>query len=147
MPFTAGDHVQVSTLGKAIVREVRKAGRYLVELKGRTILVTEAQLAPVAAPRRRKPEAGGPGPAVAGPTRTHARDSIDLHGLSAADAVSALDAFLSDAMLASLGEVRIVHGRGGGRLQAAVHERLRQLGSVRAFRVDPANPGVTVVRL
>ena len=32
-------------------------------------------------------------------------------------------------------------------LRAAVHERLRALSVVGAFRVDPNNPGVTIVRL
>jgi hypothetical protein len=32
-------------------------------------------------------------------------------------------------------------------VKAAVQGRLAQLPSVRAFRVDPTNPGVTVVRL
>ena len=84
---------------------------------------------------------------VATPIRAHARDTIDLHGLTAAEAAEALDAFLNDALLAGLAEVRVIHGRSGGRLKAAVHQRLREISSVRTFRVDPANPGVTIVVL
>ena len=80
-------------------------------------------------------------------TRAHAPAEIDLHGLTAAEAVTALDAFLNDALLAALGEVRVIHGRSGGRVKAAVHHRLRELPSIRNFRVDPTNPGVTIVVL
>jgi DNA mismatch repair protein MutS2 len=79
--------------------------------------------------------------------RTHAASSVDLHGMTTEEAVAAVDAFLNDAILASLDEVRIIHGRSGGRLKAAVHARLRGLTAIRGFRVDPANPGVTIVSL
>ena len=61
------------------------------------------------------------------------------------EAVSALETFLSDAILAGLAEVRVIHGRSGGKLRAAVHGRLKRMPSVRAFRLDHANPGVTIV--
>jgi hypothetical protein len=32
MPFNTGDHVLVANFGRAIVRDVRNGGRYLVEL-------------------------------------------------------------------------------------------------------------------
>ena len=46
-----------------------------------------------------------------------------------------------------LAEARVIHGRSGGRLKAAVHGRLKTMPSVRAFRLDPRNPGVTIVQL
>ena len=52
MTFSPGDEVHVVALGKGVVREVRNRGRYLVELKGRSILVAEAQLRAVS-PRKR----------------------------------------------------------------------------------------------
>jgi DNA mismatch repair protein MutS2 len=63
------------------------------------------------------------------------------------EAVTALDTFLNDALLAGHADVRVIHGRSGGRLKAAVHARLKQLVAVRAFRLDPANAGVTIVTL
>jgi len=35
--------------------------------------------------------------------------------------------------------------RSGGRLKSAVHRRLKELASVHAFRIDPHNPGATIV--
>ena len=149
MPFTSGDHVQVANLGRGIVREVRANGRYVVELKGRSMILAESLLSGADDRKQRLKDAVGAKAreVVATPIRAHARDTIDLHGLTAAEAAEALDAFLNDALLAGLAEVRVIHGRSGGRLKAAVHQRLRQLPSIPSFRVDPANPGVTIVAL
>jgi DNA mismatch repair protein MutS2 len=147
--FTPGDRVHVAALGTGVVREARNGGRFLVELKGRSIVVAAADLQP-AQPGRRTP--------VVRSTQHVARDDVarstqhvaralDLHGKTTAEAIEAVDAFLNDVLLAGTGEARIIHGRSGGRLKAAVHARLRQLPSLRGFRVDPRNPGVTIVQL
>jgi DNA mismatch repair protein MutS2 len=150
MPFNPGDHVVVAHFGKAVVREVRNGGRYLVDLKGRAMVVAEAQLTRVEDRKRQRGSARVEKPAMAtvdGLARTDAASSIDLHGMTTEEAVAAVDAFLNDAILASLDEVRIIHGRSGGRLKAAVHARLRGLTAIRGFRLDPSNPGVTIVSL
>jgi DNA mismatch repair protein MutS2 len=147
MPFKPGDAVHVAALGKAVVREVRPRGRYLVELKGRSVLVAENQLSSRESGTRAE---------TSEPTDTSDRSearpaggsaSIDLHGMTVEEALSAVDAFLNEAMLASLDEIRIIHGRTGGRLRRAVHERLRRIPSLRGFRLDPGNEGVTIVTL
>jgi DNA mismatch repair protein MutS2 len=150
MPFNPGDEVLVANFGKAIVREVRNGGCYLVDLKGRAMLVTAAQLTRVQARKRQRGSAKVAEPAIGLAhvvARTDAASSIDLHGMTTEEAVAAVDAFLSDAILASLEAVRIIHARSGGRLKAAVHARLRRLTAIRHFGVDPANPGVTIVSL
>jgi DNA mismatch repair protein MutS2 len=148
MPFTPGDEVHVAALGKGIVREVRNGGRYLVELKGRSIVAVESQLTAVAQGKRRNTIAKpSPESVTDSPTRSHISTSLDLHGMIVDEAVAALDAYLNDALLAGHAEVRVIHGRSGGRLKAAVHSRLKQLGIARSFRVDPANEGVTIVSL
>jgi DNA mismatch repair protein MutS2 len=146
MAFAPGDEVHVAALGKGIVREVRNGNRYLVDLKGRAIVTVESQLTAVDQKKRRTKVAN---PSHAGvtepPTRSHVAASLDLHGMTVAEAVAALDGFLNDALLAGHAEVRVIHGRSGGRLKAAVHARLKQLAVARSFRVDPANEGVTIV--
>ena len=148
MPFAPGDEVHVAALGKGIVREVRNGGRYLVVLKGRSIVAVESQLTAVA-PRKRGDKRASPSQAAVShsPARSHVATSLDLHGMTVEDAVAALDTFLNDALLAGHVEVRVIHGRSGGRLKAAVHARVKQLAVARAFRVDPANAGVTIVSL
>jgi DNA mismatch repair protein MutS2 len=146
MAFALGDEVHVAALGTGVVREVRNAGRYLVELKGRSIVAVESQLTAVAR-RKRRDDAANPSQdsVIDTPARSHASTSLDLHGMIVEEAVAALDAFLNDALLAKHAEVRVIHGRSGGRLKAAVHARLKQLHIARAYRVDPANAGVTIV--
>ena len=73
--------------------------------------------------------------------------TLDLHGKTREEAVSALDSFLNDAILAGLADVRVIHGRSGGRVKAAVHARLKETASIARYRVDPLNPGVTIVTL
>ncbi len=61
------------------------------------------------------------------------------------EALGTVDSFVNDAVLGGHPEVRIIHGRSGGRIKSAVHKRLNELPVVRAFRLDPSNPGVTIV--
>lgn len=151
MPFTVGDRVHLASLGTGVVLEVRNAGRYLVEIKGRAVEARLAQLTPAPAEgksHRRKPGAPEPAPAApSAPSPGRVPASLDLHGHTVDTAIEALDAFLNEALLAGLAEARVIHGRSGGRLKAAVHGRLRAVPVVRAFRVDPRNPGVTIVSL
>lgn len=145
MPFAIGDDVHVRSLGKGTIRGIRSGGRYLVEIKGRSVLVAEAQLSGVDrrdTPPQVKPAAD---PETTLPTRAHVPGTFDLHGLTASEADAALTDFLSDAILAGHHEARVIHGRSGGRLKAIVHARLRVTAAVRSFRVDPRNPGVTIV--
>lgn len=144
----AGDHVHVASLGKGIVREVRKGGRYLVEIKGRAIVVNESQLALLDERKPRVKRAAQQSPSITHAlTRAHVPSAIDLHGMTTDEAVGALDNFLSDAILAGRAEVRVIHGRSGGRLKAAVHRRLKGMAAVASCRVDPQNAGVTIVVL
>lgn len=148
MAFRPGDHVHVAALGKGIIREVRNSGRYAVEVKGHTMVVDESKLTTAQHDRRRRSKDAVAAAPVAVPeslTRAHASSTLDLHGKTVEEAVTALDSFLNDAILAGLADVRVIHGRSGGRLKAAVHSRLKMLTSVRAFRVDASNPGVTIV--
>lgn len=148
MRFSPGDRVHVSSLGTAIVREVRSRDRYLVELKGRTLVIDAARLAAVETRRRgNRDEQPADPPAAVSPTRAHAASTLDLHGRTAVEAVAALDDFINDAILAGLTTVHVIHGRSGGRVRGAVHARLRELSPVRHFRIDPSNTGVTLVEL
>ena len=69
----------------------------------------------------------------------------DPHGRArpSAEIAAKMDA----AIRAGHGRLRVIHGRSGGRLRGALHRQLLALPSVRAFRLDPANDGVTIVEL
>jgi DNA mismatch repair protein MutS2 len=147
--FAVGDHVQVASIGKGVVREVRNGGRYLVDVKARQMVAVDAQLTAIETRKQRE----GVSPAHAGSatqdtaTRSYAASSIDLHGMTTDEAIAALDTFLNEAILAGAAEVRVIHGRSGGRLKAAVHARLKVVTSIQGFHLDRTNPGVTVVTL
>jgi DNA mismatch repair protein MutS2 len=147
MAFHPGDAVHVASFGKGIVREVRNGGRCLVEVKGRSMVVSDTQLTPVNARKRTAAGTAALQPGVPEAlARSHAPATVDLHGKTTEEAVAALDALINDAILAGHTEVFVIHGRSGGRVRRAVHQRLEHL-PVRGFRLDPSNPGATIVTL
>ena len=75
---------------------------------------------------------------------------LHLIGQRVEPALEEMDAFLDQATLSGLGEVRIVHGHGSGRLRDALRERLRKHPAVVAARPGAPNEGgngATVVTL
>lgn len=60
---------------------------------------------------------------------------IDLHGESVDVALSLLDAFLNHEFVAGTEVVKIIHGRGEGKLREAIHDALgKQTTLVASFR-------------
>jgi DNA mismatch repair protein MutS2 len=149
-PFALGDTVQ-TPFGKGVVREVRNGGRLMVDVQGRAMIVTEREISVVAhvTKRSRASRSSENVSERARPksdSRTASRE-IDLHGLTVEEALDRVELALNDALLADVDEIRFIHGRSGGRLRAALHRRLRDTPSVRGFRLDPRNEGVTLVNL
>lgn len=74
----------------------------------------------------------------------------NIIGMTAAEAIPEVEAFLDGALLQNLSEVRIVHGMGTGKLRGAVHEFLKKHKRVKEFRLGKygeGESGVTVVTL
>ena len=148
IPFKLGDRVHVVSLGTGTIREVRNNDRCVVEIKGRAVLVAASALEPADPARTRKAKRERMEPNRSESGRDSAPTvSIDLHGKTVLEALEALDAFLNEALLAGAGVAQVIHGRSGGHIKRAVHARLAQLPSIRGFRLDPRNPGVTIVML
>jgi dsDNA-specific endonuclease/ATPase MutS2 len=145
--FRAGDPVQ-TPLGKGVVREAGNSGRLTVEIRGRSVVLEEGTVAPLDTPKQpsRKKKPLSPAPAADSPTQRPAAE-VDLHGLTVEDALARTERALNDALLADVPELRLIHGKSGGRIRVALHRRLREIPTVRAFRLDPRNPGVTIVSL
>lgn len=75
---------------------------------------------------------------------------VSLRGMTVDEALEALERHLDSAYLAGMPFLRIVHGKGTGRLREAVRRALAQSPYVKAF--EPAMPseggeGVTIARL
>lgn len=148
--FKPGDTVQ-TRLGKGVVREVRNGNRLVVDVQGRALVVSEQEIA-VAPHGLKRPQASARSERDAKPTLSKRKartlsDEIDLHGLTVEEALERVQQALNAALLADLGELRFIHGRSGGRLRAALHRHLREIPSVKRFRLDPQNEGVTIVTL
>ena len=66
---------------------------------------------------------------------------VSLRGLMVEDALDALERYLEKAYLAGLPFVRIVHGKGTGKLRAAVRDALRGHEYVKSFEEGAPNEG------
>jgi DNA mismatch repair protein MutS2 len=138
-PPREGDTVQLIALGvKGIVLEVEgtevvvQAGplRTRVDLKdvellhrAQPVAVTDA--AKVKTPRR------GPSPGL----------QIDLRGLTVEEAVDRLDRYLDDATMAALPWVRIIHGKGTGKLRHEIRNYMANHPLVVSYESAAENEG------
>lgn len=82
-------------------------------------------------------------------TRT-ANSEINVIGLAVDEAIPLIDKFLDDCFLAKLQTVRIVHGKGTGKLRQGIHTYLKKHKRVKSFRIGTygeGEMGVTIVEL
>lgn len=66
---------------------------------------------------------------------------LNLLGKRVDEALEQVEKFLDDALLAGHKVVRIIHGKGTGRLRQAIHDYLRTHPQVRSFELAPLNEG------
>jgi DNA mismatch repair protein MutS2 len=89
-------------------------------------------------------------PLATGPMRASPGMELDLRGQRAEDALAALDQYLENAYLSGMPFVRIIHGKGTGRLRQVVREALRQSQHVKRFETGhegEGGDGVTVAHM
>lgn len=75
---------------------------------------------------------------------------INVIGENVLDATALIDKYLDDCAMAKLPSVRIVHGKGTGKLKQGIHEFLRHNPHVKSFRMGTfgeGEMGVTIVEL
>lgn len=80
----------------------------------------------------------------------NAKSEINVIGLNVDEAIFVIDKFLDDCYLAKLQTVRIVHGKGTGKLREGIHKFLKTNSHVESFRIGTfgeGEMGVTVVTL
>jgi len=75
---------------------------------------------------------------------------LRLRRLTVDEALCQLDQYLNDAFMAGLSSVRVVHGKGTGKLRRAVHDSLAKHPLVKSYRLGDygeGDYGVTIVEL
>ena len=75
---------------------------------------------------------------------------LRLRHLTVDEALWRLDQYLYDAFMAGLPSVRIIHGKGTGRLRRAIHDLLAKHPLVKSYRLGDygeGDHGVTVAEL
>ena len=75
---------------------------------------------------------------------------INVIGMNVDEATFVIDKYLDDCAIAKLSPVRIVHGKGTGKLREGIHKFLKTNPHVKSFRLGTfgeGEMGVTVVEL
>ena len=119
-----------------------QAGRMKMTVKAQQVRLLEG------APKKPKP---APSPSAATlNTVSRASSELDIRGYETLEAESVVENYLDSAVMAKLGTVTIIHGKGTGALRKAVHEILKRNKAVKSFRLGrygEGEAGVTVVEL
>ena len=77
-------------------------------------------------------------------------DEVYLRRLTVDEALLKLDKYLNDAFMAGFYQVRVIHGKGTGRLRQVVREQLAKHSLVKSYRpgeYGEGEDGVTIVEL
>ncbi|MFP4048420.1 MAG: Smr/MutS family protein, partial [Desulfovermiculus sp.] len=147
----AGDQVYYRAWGRSgqVLEVDRKKERIKLDLGGVTLWVPEAEGELRGGKKKR--ERAGPSPAPAPAfTGSGAFGRIDLRGLRADEAVTALQQQVDQALLQGLSELEIIHGRGTGTLRKAVQEELARMPEIKQYSLaseEQGGDGLTIVRL
>lgn len=78
------------------------------------------------------------------------KSTIDLRGKRAEEALNELDLYLDEAVLLSVHEIKILHGKGNGILRRVIRDFLSKRKEVLSFndeRIEMGGDGITVVAL
>ncbi|MFP4285787.1 MAG: Smr/MutS family protein, partial [Desulfovermiculus sp.] len=145
----AGDQVYYRPWGRSgqVLEVDRKKERIKLDLGGVTLWVPEAEGEPRGGKEKRERESPSPAPASTG---SGAFGRIDLRGLRADEAVTALQQQVDQALLQGLSELEIIHGRGTGTLRKAVQEELARMPAIKQYSLaseEQGGDGLTIVRL
>jgi len=145
----AGDRVywRRGALEGTVLSAPDTTGHVLIAGGNLKVRVPKAELAPAKGLEKPSP---GPPSQVEVPFPDEVRTEIDIRGMQVDEALEAVDKFVNDALLAGLGEVRVIHGVGTGALRNSVIPFLKQHPLVQATLpggLHQENMGVTIVEI
>ncbi len=122
-----------------------KKGKTTVEINGIKLTLDLAMLRPAEEPAEKPAESG-----IRGRYDVEQPESfqIDLRGKRVDEALQLLEHFLDNSLISGLHSVNILHGKGTGALQEAVHDYLKSQPYVDSFefaRPEAGGAGITIV--
>jgi len=147
-PISMGDRVrwQKTNSVATVLSEADKSEKVLLQAEGVRAWVPIKEL--VKLDDRPKPPRGGV--LVKIEERSGSVNEIDLRGLRVEEAQEKVDKFLDETALSGLHEVRVIHGKGTGRLRTAIGQFLSSHPRVRSTHLgnwNEGDTGVTIVEL
>ena len=141
-PLAVGDPVEAPALGlRGTIVEIHGDDAEVAGTSGQRVRIALARLQPDA---RAEPEPQAV--RIRATALPDAPDELDVRGRTAQEAREAVRTLVDDAAVASLADVRVIHGRGTGVLKDAVRDELRRHPLVREIRGESAD-GATVASL
>ena len=149
-PIAAGDRVELPGVKTAAaVLAVNGDGTLLLQAGKMKMTVKAAQVRLLEGQIQKK-EPTRPMGAASVRLQSRAASELDIRGLETLEAEGVVENYLDAAVMAKLGTVTIIHGKGTGALRKAVHELLKRSRAVKSFRLGrygEGEAGVTVVEL
>lgn len=147
MALDIGSHVWVRRIGKeGIISSIGPDGMYRVSV-GSLSLRCKADEIEKLSPSKMKQREKNSSPKAPRTSERSRTLSLDLHGKTVNESLEAIEQCISDAIMAGIYEIELIHGLGSGKLQRAAHQYLKGCKVVRAFRVLDNNPGTTMIYL
>ena len=149
-PIEVGDLVELPGVKMAAsVLAVNNDGTLLLQA-GKMKMTVKAQQVrlPEGQPKKKPAAPVGGSPKLN--LQPRASSELDIRGYETLEAESVVENYIDSAVMAKLGTVTIIHGKGTGALRKAVHEMLKRNKAVKSFRLGrygEGEAGVTVVEL
>ena len=129
-----------------IISDPDRSGRVLVDWNGLRLRIHGNELRAAEDPQSKKKNTG----IVNYQIQHEISDEIDLRGMTADEAISTVEKYLSDAVIAGISSVRVIHGKGTGVLRREIGKFLKGHSLIQNMRLGSWNEGdtgVTVVEL
>ncbi len=141
----------ISEEGSALEKLEEAARKQGWTVRGRVMYAPKGETTEALPPRRIGRRPGRQEPQQASDAVTdRAATQVDLRGMTADEAEEAAKRAVDDAVVAALGTLRIIHGKGTGALRQRVTEVLQQDPRVASYRTAPPQEGgwgATIVEL
>ena len=150
-PIEVGDLVELPGVKMAAsVLAVNNDGTLLLQAGKMKMTVKAQQVRLPEGQPKKKPAVPASGGSAKLNLQSRAASELDIRGYETLEAESVVENYIDSAVMAKLGTVTIIHGKGTGALRKAVHEMLKRNKAVKSFRLGrygEGEAGVTVVEL